>query len=133
MRSHPGRRPAADRYRRRFRPGKQHHPHAQTPAADLRQLRPYLFYWFYLTWRQYRDHTGDTAYPVWHALTLAADYGKAMELRPDFWGRPFLDYKPGSGWDGDEPAEMTWVRFTASQSLRAHRSLDRLAAAPESN
>lgn len=31
----------------------------------------YLSYWFYLTWRQYRDHTGDAAYPVWHALTLA--------------------------------------------------------------
>ena len=29
------------------------------------------------------------------AMTLAADYGKALELRPDFWGRPFLDYKAG--------------------------------------
>ena len=67
------------------------------------------------------------------ALALAADYGKAMELRPDFWGRPFLDYKAGSGGDGDEPAEMTWVRFTASQSLRAQRGLDRLEAAPEAN
>lgn len=30
----------------------------------------YLFYWFYLTWRQYRVHSGTEAYPVWHALTL---------------------------------------------------------------
>ncbi len=30
----------------------------------------YLFYWFYLTWRHYRDHTGNEAYPIWHALTL---------------------------------------------------------------
>ena len=30
----------------------------------------YLFYWFYLTWKQYRDHTGWEASPVWHALTL---------------------------------------------------------------
>ena len=30
----------------------------------------YLFYWFYLTWKQYRDHTRVEAYPVWHALTL---------------------------------------------------------------
>ncbi len=30
----------------------------------------YLFYWFYLTWKQYRDHTGDVAYPVWHVLTM---------------------------------------------------------------
>ena len=30
----------------------------------------YLFYWYYKTWKQYRDHTGDRAYPVCHALTL---------------------------------------------------------------
>ena len=30
----------------------------------------YLLYWFYLTWRLYRDSTGMKAYPVWHALTL---------------------------------------------------------------
>ena len=30
----------------------------------------YLFYWFYLTWQQYRDYTGREAYPIWHALTL---------------------------------------------------------------
>jgi len=29
----------------------------------------YLFYWFYLTWKQYRDHTGQEVFPVWHALT----------------------------------------------------------------
>jgi hypothetical protein len=31
----------------------------------------YLFYWFYLTWKQYRDHTRTEAYPVWHALALS--------------------------------------------------------------
>ena len=30
----------------------------------------YLFYWFYLTWKQYKQHTGAEAYPVWHALCL---------------------------------------------------------------
>ena len=30
----------------------------------------YLLYWFYLTWKQYRDHTGREVYPIWHALTL---------------------------------------------------------------
>ena len=30
----------------------------------------YLFYWFYLTWQQYRDYAGKEAYPVWHALAL---------------------------------------------------------------
>jgi hypothetical protein len=31
----------------------------------------YLVYWFYLTWKHYRDHTGREAYPVWHALSLS--------------------------------------------------------------
>ena len=30
----------------------------------------YIFYWFYLTWKHYRDSNYDEAYPVWHALTL---------------------------------------------------------------
>ena len=30
----------------------------------------YQYYWFYLTWAQYRDHTRAEAYPVWHALCL---------------------------------------------------------------
>ena len=30
----------------------------------------YAFYWFYVTWKHYRDHTGDEMnFPVWHALT----------------------------------------------------------------
>ena len=30
----------------------------------------YLFYWFYLTWQQYRDHTRTEVFPVWHALSI---------------------------------------------------------------
>jgi hypothetical protein len=30
----------------------------------------YLFYWFYLTWKQYRDHTGNEVFPVWHAMAI---------------------------------------------------------------
>ena len=30
----------------------------------------YLFYWFYITWKHFRDHTQAEAYPVWHTLTL---------------------------------------------------------------
>ena len=30
----------------------------------------YAFYWFYITWKHYRNHTGDEMnFPVWHALT----------------------------------------------------------------
>ena len=31
----------------------------------------YLFYWFYLTWKQLAAETNDRHYPVWHALCLA--------------------------------------------------------------
>ncbi len=31
----------------------------------------YLFYWFYITWKQYRDHTGKRVYPFWHAAALS--------------------------------------------------------------
>ena len=30
----------------------------------------YIFYWFYLTWKQLRDVTGERHYPVWHAFAL---------------------------------------------------------------
>lgn len=30
----------------------------------------YIFWWFYITWKHYRDHTEENAYPIWHALTL---------------------------------------------------------------
>ena len=30
----------------------------------------YLFYWFYITWKQYKEHSGLEVHPVWHALTL---------------------------------------------------------------
>ena len=30
----------------------------------------YIFYWMFATWRQYRDHTGEIAFPVMHALCL---------------------------------------------------------------
>ncbi len=36
----------------------------------LVSLGLYLFYWFYLTWKQYQEHTGEEAYPVWHALCM---------------------------------------------------------------
>lgn len=30
----------------------------------------YIFFWMYVTWRHYRDHTGENVYPVFHALSL---------------------------------------------------------------
>ena len=40
----------------------------------------YLFYWFYITWKQYRDHTGADAYPVWHALTLIVPFYNLFQI-----------------------------------------------------
>ena len=31
----------------------------------------YTFYWLYKTWKHYKEHTGEKAYPIWHGLTLA--------------------------------------------------------------
>ncbi|MXX52501.1 MAG: hypothetical protein F4Z35_00640 [Dehalococcoidia bacterium] len=30
----------------------------------------YFYYWAYITWKHYRDQTGETAYPLWHALAF---------------------------------------------------------------
>ena len=30
----------------------------------------YLFYWSYITWKQYGDHTRSQVYPIWHALSF---------------------------------------------------------------
>ena len=30
----------------------------------------YLLYWFYRTWKQYSIHTGRSAYPFWHAVSI---------------------------------------------------------------
>ena len=31
----------------------------------------YLFYWSYITWKQYGEHTKAEVFPIWHALSLA--------------------------------------------------------------
>ena len=41
----------------------------------------YWFYWFYITWKQYRDHTGERVFPFWHAMT---------QLIPFLWLYPLF-------------------------------------------
>ena len=57
----------------------------------------YLFYWMYLTWRHYRDYSGENAYPICHALTLLAPVYQVFRLHAHFrvyrelmdeWGVP---------------------------------------------
>ena len=57
----------------------------------------YAFYWMYLTWRHYRDHTGASAYPVCHALTIVLPVYQFFRLHAhirsyrelmDEWGVP---------------------------------------------
>lgn len=45
-------------------------PPARIVALTLLSSGLYLFFWMYVTWRQYRDHTGQIAYPVMHALAM---------------------------------------------------------------
>ncbi len=43
---------------------------------NILSLGLYTIYWLYKTWQQYRDHTGEQAFPVWHGLTaLVPVYG----------------------------------------------------------
>ncbi len=81
----------------------------------------YLFYWFYLTWKQYRDHTGNDAYPVWHALTLLVPvYGlfrthaHARTFRALMWNaRLSSSIRPGWAW-----VAVLIAGFLVSVSLR---------------
>lgn len=43
---------------------------ARIIAVSILSFGYYFFYWFYLTWKHYRDYTRTENYPVWHALTL---------------------------------------------------------------
>ena len=36
---------------------------------NILSLGLYTIYWLYKTWQQYRDHTGEQVFPVWHGLT----------------------------------------------------------------
>lgn len=45
-------------------------PLARVLVMSVLSAGLYFFYWFYMTWKHYRDGTGNEAYPVWHTLTL---------------------------------------------------------------
>ena len=67
----------------------------------------YLFYWFYLTWQQYRDYTGKEAYPVWHALALEVPiYGS---FRAHAHARTFRALMWDSGLSSKIKPGWTWV------------------------
>ena len=55
----------------------------------------YLLYWFYLTWKQYRDYTGDTVYPIWHALTLFVPIYGLFRTHAHAW--TFIDLMHDAG------------------------------------
>ncbi len=45
-------------------------PPSRILLLSLLSANLYGFYWFYITWKHYRDHSGDEMnFPVWHALT----------------------------------------------------------------
>ncbi len=43
---------------------------ARIVVVGILSFGTYFFYWFYLTWKHYRNYTRTENYPVWHALTL---------------------------------------------------------------
>lgn len=87
----------------------------------------YLFYWFYLTWKQYRDHTGTEAYPVWHALTLLVPiYGlfrihAHMRSFKELMVTAGLPNTISPGWAVvlvQIPGALGWLSFWASSGQR---------------
>ena len=86
----------------------------------------YLLYWFYLTWKQYRDYTGDDAYPVWHALTLIVPiYGlfrthaHARTFRALMWDTGLSsNIRPGWAW-----VAVLIAGFLGNVSLRGYIQL----------
>ena len=86
----------------------------------------YLLYWFYLTWKQYRDHTGTDAYPVWHALTLFVPiYGlfrthaHARTYRSLLWDAGLSSsIRPGWSW-----LAVLVAGFLGNVSLRGYMEL----------
>lgn len=86
----------------------------------------YLFYWFYLTWKQYRDYTGDDAYPIWHALTLFVPiYGlfrthaHARTFRALLWDAGLSSsIRPGWAW-----VAVLIAGFLGNVSLRGYIQL----------
>jgi hypothetical protein len=45
------------------------HP-ARLVTVTILSFGLYIFYWLYLTWKHYRDHTKTKNFPFWHALTV---------------------------------------------------------------
>ena len=75
----------------------------------------FLFYWFYITWKQYRDHTQADAYPVWHALTLLVPiYGL---FRTHAHARTFRDLIRDAGIPGSIEASIVVVLSLIAQIL----------------
>ena len=51
-------------------------------VASVLSYGVYSLYWAYLTWRQYREHTGALVYPVWHALALGIPIYGSFRVHP---------------------------------------------------
>ena len=90
----------------------------------------YLFYWFYLTWKQYRDYTGDDAYPIWHALTLFVPIYGLFRTHAHAW--TYLDLMRDAGVPSSIKAWLVVSLMIISNilfwtSLRMEFSVDALA------
>ena len=55
----------------------------------------YLLYWLYITWKHYRDHTGEEVFPVWHALTQVVPIYSLFRVHAH--ARSFKELMTGAG------------------------------------
>lgn len=77
----------------------------------------YIFYWHYITWKQYHDHfrADDNAYPVWHALALLVPVYGAFRTRAHMRA-----YKEAMLQRGVASTIAPWAAVVAMAFLQLH-------------
>lgn len=77
----------------------------------------YIFYWFYITWKQYHDHfkADDDAYPIWHALALLVPVYGAFRTHAHMRA-----YKDAMLQRGVATAIAPWAAVVAVAFLQLH-------------
>lgn len=77
----------------------------------------YIFYWHYITWKQYHNHfkADNNAYPVWHALALLVPVYGAFRTRAHMRA-----YKEAMLQRGVATAIAPWAAVVAMAFLQLH-------------
>lgn len=81
----------------------------------------YLFYWFYLTWRQYRDHSRVKVFPAWHAISILVPIYGWFRVKIHMRQFKELMIKAGLPTSINERLAMTLVAISSSLDWHSFR------------